>query len=85
MVEDTIEAVDRSDNAAQQGLAPSTRGEAAAAGARRSMVEETIEAACSEATKIDDPLACALESGQKHPLYKVARANLRIPLSKMWS
>jgi hypothetical protein len=49
------------------------------------MVEETIEAVWSEATKIDDPLACALESGQKHPLYKVARANLRIPLSKMWS
>jgi len=35
--------------------------------------------------QIDDNLPLALESGQKHPLYKVARANLRIPLSKMWS
>jgi len=49
------------------------------------LVEETIEAVWSEATKIDDNLPLALESGQKHPLYKVARANLRIPLSKMWS
>jgi len=34
LVEETIGAVDRSDNAAQQGLAPSTRGEAAATSAR---------------------------------------------------
>jgi hypothetical protein len=39
MVEEVIEAVDRGDNnAAQTGLAPSTRGEAAAPGARHLMV-----------------------------------------------
>jgi hypothetical protein len=47
-----LKRVDRSENnAVRQGLAPSTRGEAAAAGARHPVVEETIEAVWSEATR----------------------------------
>jgi hypothetical protein len=51
----SLKRVDRSENnAVQQGLAPSTRGEAAAASARHPVVEEIIEAVWSEATrKID--------------------------------
>jgi hypothetical protein len=53
--EKPLKRVDRSENnAVQQGLAPSTRGEAAAASARHPVVEEIIEAVWSEATrKID--------------------------------
>jgi hypothetical protein len=47
-----LKRVDRSENnAVQQGLAPPTRGEAAAASARHPVLEETIEAVWSEAAR----------------------------------